>query len=73
MVKDADVSIPKDVDVVFNSKEGVMWKNVQRVYEGRVEVNKIQAELDEVILKYAKEKVDKDAEEVKKELEKDAH
>lgn len=73
MVKDADVSIPKDVDVVLNSKEGVMWKNVQRVYEGRVEDNKIQAELDEVILKYAKEKVDKDAEEVKKELEKDAH
>lgn len=62
--------MPKDIPVVLNTKNGVLWKNVERVYEQRVEDNKIQAELDDVILKYAKEKVEKDAEDLKKELEK---
>ena len=61
----------KEIPVELNSKEGVMWKQTLMATEQKIQIGKIQSELDNVVLNYCKKKVEEDSKKVKQDLEKE--
>lgn len=57
---ESNPEIPEDLEVKFNSPEGVLWLNTARATKDKIESGKIEAELQGVVLAYCEKKVEED-------------
>ena len=50
----------EEIPVKLNSQKGVLWKQTAEGIKQKIEVDKIQAELDQVALDYCNKKIEED-------------
>ena len=60
-----------DIPVELNSPQGVLWKQTAMQIKQKIEVGRIDAVLNQVVLDYCEKKVKEDQEAVEKELKKE--
>lgn len=58
----------ENLQVELNSKEGQIWKQTLMQTEQQIEVGKVNAEIQEVVLEYCKKKVKEDQEKIEESL-----
>lgn len=58
----------EDIPVELNSPQGVLWKQTLMQAKQKIEIGKIDAELNEVVRDYCEKKVKEDQEKIEKEL-----